>query len=140
MKRFFVLTILFCFCFSPYGFCVDDTFFDYQNYNHGYCPDCNYCPCRCDVESCPSGNPSCPPQKENYTPPYPKEPTPCPPTESNAAPCAPTPCATTTCDPCAPVCGAECGISVCAITVAIAAVAAAAAIIVASSNGAGSVH
>lgn len=113
---------------------ADDTFFDYQNYNHGYCPDCSYCPCRCQTGACNSN--SC-----ESAPPYPKTPPPCPPgTPCQAvAPC-PSPCQApcqtpcNPCDPAAPVCGSPCGISICAILVAIAAVVGAGAIIVASSS------
>ncbi len=131
MKSFIALLLILLMS-AQSAFAVDDTFFDYQNYNHGYCPDCNYCPCRCGGGSCP--NNSC------ETPaPYPQDPPPCPPgapcgtPTPCAAPCAPAPC--DPCDPCAPVCGTECGISVCAIVVGIAALAAAAAIIICSSNG-----
>lgn len=112
---------------SPKLVAANDTFFDYQNYNHGYCPDCNYYPCRCDTGYTPC--PTCP--NSTVPPaPYPQDPDACP----NGA------CGTCNdvCDPGAPVCKSTCGISICAIAVAIAAVAAAAAIIVGSSNGSGS--
>lgn len=128
MKRLFAILMILVLPLNLLG--VDDTFFDYQNYNHGYCPSCNYCPCQCDGGTCSD---SCTP------PPYPKEPATCPPgapctSATPATPCAPEPCQSP-CDPCAPVCGTGCGISVCAIVVAIAALAAAAAIIIGSSNG-----
>lgn len=86
---------------------ASNTFLDYQNYNHGYCPTCNCEPCTC-------GSPQPPP----------------PPCPEPGGPC----------DPCAPVCGTECGVSICAIGVGVAAVAAAAAIIVTSSSGNRSSH
>lgn len=101
---------------------ADSTFLDYQNYNHGYCPECSCYPCCCQGGSCDAAPTDCAAPCA--------QPTPC------AAPCnVPTPCA-----PCAPVCGTECGISICAIGIAIAAVAAAGAIIIASSNGGSSSH
>ncbi len=75
--------------------------YDYQNYNHGYCPECECSPCTCQ----PSG-----------------EQTTCP-------------AACSSCEGNAPVCGTECGISICALGVAVAALAAAAAIIISSGNG-----
>jgi len=84
----------------------DDTFIDYQNYNHGYCSTCSNAPCGCGE---PCSDEGCPP-------------------------------VVNPCDPCAPVCGTECGISVCAIAVAIAAVAAAAAIVISSGDGGSSTH
>lgn len=107
---------------------ASDTFMDYQNYNHGYCPDCNYYPCRCDTGYCPDANPcpTCPHAEGEYQPPYPQQPDACPATCNTCD---------DVCDPCAPVCRNSCGISICAIAIAIAAVAAAAAIIVGSSNG-----
>lgn len=83
---------------------ADNTFIDYQNYNHGYCSSCNCAPCACEPA-----------------------PAPC------QQPCGP-------CDPCAPVCGTECGVSICAIGVGVAAVAAAAAIIIASGDGSSTSH
>ncbi|MBS0623392.1 MAG: hypothetical protein JSS62_02095 [Verrucomicrobia bacterium] len=105
---------------------ASDTFIDYQNYNHGYCPECNYYPCQCDTGYCPNVNScsSCP----NGAPPCPPEPPACPPPASTCGSC-------NSYDPFAPVGGGMCGVSICAIAVAIAAVAAAAAIIVGSSNG-----
>ncbi|MEZ5315659.1 MAG: hypothetical protein R3E91_05595 [Chlamydiales bacterium] len=44
------------------------------------------------------------------------------------------------CDPCAPICGTKCGISICAIGVAIVAIAGAAAIILVSGNGSSTTH
>lgn len=88
-------------CFSMTLFSVDSTFLDYQNYNHGYCPECNCYPCRCDG---PGG---------------------CEPCNTCAVP-----------DPCnpAPVCGTQCGLSVCAVALAIIIVAGVAAIIISSSG------
>src|ERR1700722_2803627 len=108
-----------------------NTTFDYQNYNHGYCPQCSCCPCKCNgpvPQPCaPCGNAPCAPCGE--APCAPCAPAPC-------APCAPAPCAPP-CgpQPCAPACGVDCGISLCAIGVAVAALVAAAVIIVSSGNG-----
>lgn len=108
----------------------------YQNYNHGYIPTCENCgqsPCECNP--CAAAN-SCPPC--GTVPP------------SGATPCNAAPCnncngngcnscngngSCDPCDPCAAVCGTQCGISIVAIGVALAAVIAAAAIIIASGNG-----
>ena len=95
-------------------FAANNPYVDYQNYNQGYCSTCNCYPCMCAPQQ------PCVPQGA-----------PC-----AAPPCGP--CGAPACGPCdagAPVCGAECGISICAIGVAVAAVAAAAAIIIASGNG-----
>ncbi|NGX60729.1 MAG: hypothetical protein K940chlam9_00197 [Chlamydiae bacterium] len=86
-----------------------NTFQDYQNYNHGYCPSCNCSPCGCGADG------ACP--EEPY-------PTPC----EEEEPCGP-------CDPCGPVCGAECGISLCAIGVGAAAIVIAGVIILTSGDG-----
>jgi hypothetical protein len=132
---------------------ANDTFFDYQNYNHGYCPECNFYPCRCDTGYNPGAStcPTCPNNNPNNTnPPYPQDPAPCPGGQCQApAGCAPGVCPGTEapaanscstckndCDPSAPICKPSGGVSICAIAIAIAAVAAAAAIIVGSSNGA----
>ena len=80
----------------------------YQNFNHGYCPSCDCTPC------CGTCNSS----------------------EDEGAYCAP--CGDLCEPPCAPICGTQCGISICAIGIAVAAVVAAAAIIIASGNGSSS--
>lgn len=112
-----------------------DVFVDYQNYNHGYCPSCQCYPCKCAT---------CPPAAIPVPPPAPPAAAPCaapgtcaPPTPPCAIPepsCAappPAPCPT----PCAPACGTECGISICALGIGIAALATAAVLIVSSGNG-----
>lgn len=82
----------------------------YQNFNHGYCPSCDCAPCTGQCNSCDEDE-----VEEVY-----------------CAPC-------NSCDdPCAPICGTECGISICAIAIGIAALVAAAAIIIASGNGSSS--
>lgn len=89
------------------------TFLDYQNYNHGYCPECNCYPCRCAQAN---GDPDLevPPQAP----------------ESPCNTCAkPDPC-----DP-APVCATQCGVSLCCIGGVIALVAAAGAILIGINNG-----
>lgn len=103
---------------------ADTPFLNYQNYNHGYCPECNCAPCGCAQPPAPV--PAPPPGAVPPPPP------------AACAPCQQQPCSP--CDPCAPVCGAECGVSICAIGVGIAALAAAAAIIVASGSGSSSTH
>jgi len=121
-------------------------FTDYQNYNHGYCPDCSCCPCRCiPVGPGPCGSGTCDPCDSDACDPYggiaqpvgpavelpPGSPgpgplPPPPPGDSACNPCAP---------PCAPKCGTECGISVCALGIAIAAIATAAVLIICSGSG-----
>lgn len=95
--------------------------FDYQNFNHGYCPTCDKCGC----------NPcSCCPTPSSETTDQLPQPTPPP-----ASPCN-TGCNTACDNPCAAsVNGTQCGISICAIGIAVAAIAAAAAIIISSGNG-----
>jgi len=97
---------------------ASDTFWDYQNYNHGYCADCNCYPCQCEL------SPMDPPPAAAPVP------DPC-----CGVPQSPPPAP---CDPCAPVCGAECGVSLCAIAVAAVAVGVAIVIIAASGVGSGS--
>lgn len=94
---------------------ASDTFIDYQNYNHGYCPDCNCYPCRC-AENLDEALPIPPPDAAPPIPP---------------PPCAAKPDA---CNP-APVCGTNCGISLWWVGLIIAGVAAAGAVIVSSNNG-----
>ncbi len=135
-----------------------DVFVDYQNYNHGYCPYCDSSPCRCanrnsgpiapptpptpppppPAQTCPG--PGCPapvppPQDPPPQDPPPQDPPPQDPPPASA--CAPT----SACAPCtAPVCGTECGISICALGIGIAALVTAAVIIVSSGNGSSSHH
>ncbi len=134
MKRLVTVFAILATLWSPKLLAANDTFFDYQNYNHGYCPTCNYYPCRCEAGGAPSSCPTCPNQHVPPAP-YPQDPSSCP----NGS-CAPESCATCnqSCDPEAPTCSKPCGVSICAIAVAIIAIAAAAAIIVGSSNGSGS--
>ncbi len=102
---------------------ASDTFIDYQNYNHGYCPDCNCYPCRC---------------AENVDAPVPPPPPPPPPGAAAAvppppaSPCGPKP------DACTPatICATNCGISLWIVGLVIAGVATAGALIVSSNNGA----
>lgn len=118
MKRLLSLLTLVIFASSSTLSAASNTFLDYQNYNHGYCPDCNCAPCNCGQ----------PPACED--PGAPQCEAPCNPCAAGA-PCAPP------CDPCAPVCGAECGISWCAIAVGVAALVAAAVIILTAGHGDG---
>ena len=107
--------LIFLIAFSSLLSAASNTFMDYQNYNHGYCPDCNCYPCKCNAGgACPhgvSGEGSC-----------------------NLCP-KPDPC----CPP-ATSCGTQCGVSVCAIGATIAIVAGVAAIIVSSGNGTAHAH
>lgn len=117
LKTFILLVAMVFSCFTNCAEAGSDTFLDYQNYNHGYCPTCNCLPCKCEV----------PP----LDPPPAAAPVPAPCAVPQSPPPAP-------CDPCAPVCGAECGISLCALGVAAVAVAAAIVIIVTAGSGGGS--
>ncbi len=105
MKRLIALfTVLFFACSSPLT-ASSNTFLDYQNYNHGYCPDCNCSPCKCGA--CESSDPAAP------------------------STCAkPNPCA-----PPATTCATECGISLWCIGIGLAALITAAVLIVGSNNG-----
>lgn len=55
-RRCFVLGVM-LFSISTHSLltAASNTFLDYQNYNHGYCPDCQCTPC-----TCKSGTGSCP--------------------------------------------------------------------------------
>lgn len=129
-----------------------NTYFDYQNYNHGYCPACSCCPCRCSgpvPQPCgpagcappcaPCNPPPCAPcgQGYNYNAPSgqapcaPCGPAPCAAPVPCAPPCQPAPCRA----PCKPGCGTDCGISIIAIGVAAAALITAGVLIVSSGNG-----
>ncbi len=121
MKKAFTLFSMLLITFGTALKGYDSTFMDYQNYNHGYCPECSCYPCKCDV---PYYN-----VEPGPPPPVPPPPPPCP---------VPDPCSP--CDPCAPVCGTQCGISICAIGVAIAGVAAAAAIIIGTGGSSSTAH
>ena len=60
--RFLFAAILLLFIFSLQA--ADNTFIDYQNYNHGYCATCNYAPCICEPAQAQTQAPSpatCPP-------------------------------------------------------------------------------
>lgn len=106
----------------------------YQNYNHGYVPTCENCsqnPCECN----PCASNACTPSNGCSPCNVPSN-TGCNPGGCNNGNCNNAGCnGCDPCDPCAPVCGTECGISIVAIGIAIAAVIAAAAIIIASGNG-----
>lgn len=108
---------------------VSNTFIDYQNYNHGYCPECQCYPCKCEVHN-PDGSNPCP------CPAHGSNPHPCPENHGKQVnTCVPP-------DPCcpAPVCGGACGLSICVIGLGIAVLAAAGAIIVSSNNGSANGH
>ena len=121
---------------------ANDTFMDYQNYNHGYCPDCNCYPCKCkpysnvpscatcdddDEDDCDDECEDCDDDDECDEE--------CDEDEDECDDCeAPDPC-----NP-ASVCGTNCGISICWIGLGIAGIATAAAIIVGSNNGSRASH
>lgn len=113
VKKICTSLLIFLTIFAPSAKAEDSTFLDYQNYNHGYCPTCNCQPCRCEAPP--------PEEPETYA---------CAPTTPA---CAPAPCDPAA--PCAPVCGTECGISLCAIAVGVVALAVAAVIIATSGSG-----
>src|SRR5262245_9607833 len=127
-----LLCIVLTACFAPLR--ASDTFTDYQNYNHGYCPDCNCHPCKCNSQAETVGAPAC---ASVAAPPAcaPATPAPCAPV--TPAPCAPCKAPCEKPEPCAPapVCATNCGISLCWIGLGLAVVATAAAIIVSSNNG-----
>jgi hypothetical protein len=138
-----LLCILLTAIFSPLH-AASDTFMDYQNYTHGYCPECNCYPCQCNAKAAEEVG-----EEPGALPPPPCGPCgaavpsaafgvlpPPPPAvaaaaaEEAAEECEkPNPC-----DP-APVCATNCGISLCWIGLGIAVVATAAAIIVSTNNG-----
>ncbi|MCH9635311.1 MAG: hypothetical protein S4CHLAM81_05250 [Chlamydiales bacterium] len=111
---------------------ADNTFLDSQNYNHGYCPDCNTSPCDCPAvpyKSCPQKEGTCP-----DAPVYNPDVKACYPDDENSActeQCPP-------CDPCAPIARKHSGISICAVGLVLVALAAGAAVIVTSNNGSSS--
>lgn len=93
--------------------------YDYQNYNHGYYPECDCCgcnPCCCGETVAESAPDQLPP------------PTPAPCSKPCESPCA------------ASVCGTGCGISMYALGIGIAALCAAAVIIISSGNGSAHNH
>jgi hypothetical protein len=136
-KLMTLICILLTAAFSPLK--AGDTFIDYQNYDHGYCPECNCYPCQCNAMAEELG------EEEGALPPPPCGPcgaavpasaafgTLPPPPPAAAAACEecekPDPC-----DP-APVCATNCGISLCWIGLGIAVIATGAALIVSSNNG-----
>lgn len=48
MRKMTALLTAILFAFVTSISAANSTFIDYQNYNHGYCPSCNYEPCVCD--------------------------------------------------------------------------------------------
>lgn len=133
MKTLLSFTCIFLVAFALPLRAASDTFVDYQNYNHGYCPICNSYPCRCKVPYNP----------ENAPPPIPG-PGPIPPPQGpgpdgpgpalGKGPPPPPPPPPNPCNP-APVCGTNCGISLVWIGIGIVGLVAAAVIIVSSNNG-----
>lgn len=136
MKKAIRLIIAILFPLTPSLFAANDTFIDYQNFNHGYCPTCNCYPCTCAVPPDRALQPQIPPPPPGEVPPIVPPPPP-PPGPDGPPPCGAAPCASACapCDPCAPIVGLKCGVSFCAVGVAIVAVVAAAAIVIATSGG-----
>lgn len=134
---------------------ANDTFIDYQNYNHGYCPICNSYPCRCKKPYNPENGPPpipeagpgpmpAPPPGPGPTPPPPApgpgpDGPPPPPGPGPGPKKPPPPPPPSPCNP-APVCGTNCGISLVWIGIGIVGLAAAAVIIVSSNNGSIAAH
>lgn len=141
MKRVYALLLALLAALAPLQLRAQNIF-EYQNYNHGYCPECHCSPCRCGLNGgqgpallppppptaayaapgpgCPGGG--CPPEPRCEAVPQPQQPIP----PAVAQPCQ---------KPCAPVCGTTCGVSITTLGVVIAAIATAAVIIVTSGNG-----
>lgn len=135
MKKALTVLLTFLMAISPLSMRAN-TIFDYQNYNHDYCPNCQCAPCKCSgAVNSPCSRGTCPPTPRCEPVPQPVPPIPpaaVPPCGACAAPAAPcAPCKA----PCAPACGTTCGLSVCTIGVVVAALVAAAVIIVSSGNG-----
>jgi len=53
MKKVFTLMTMFVMTFGMTLSAADNTYMDYQNYNHGYCSECNCAPCGCDQPCAP---------------------------------------------------------------------------------------
>lgn len=100
---------------SSHVYAASNTFLDYQNYNHGYCPDCNCCPCKCAGGGC-------------YAPDNPNSPQ--DPVNPQGSCQKPDPC----CPPATSVC-TQCGLNVIYVGAGIAIIATVASIIVGSNNG-----
>lgn len=151
MKKLFFIVFFMLGFVTTNVLATNNTFLDYQNYNHGYCPDCNSCPCNCPAQpyqSCPLPQDNCPnaqPYNQNIQPCYPNS-TPscpsCPNHQSQACPQSPcqVSCPLPPCDPGAPIAGTNTGVSICAIGISLLAVGAAAALIVTSNNGSNHTH
>lgn len=102
---------------------------DYQNYNRGYQPGCDGCDCPTPQYPLPGAPPPC--SGTSCAPPPPPPPPPCvpakPPPSPPGAPCDE--------EPCAAECGAQCGLSMCALGLGLAALAAVGAIIISANGG-----
>lgn len=137
-----LICILLTITFAPLQ-AASDTFVDYQNYNHGYCPKCNCYPCQCKyLQGTPGPGPVDGPEAiddpdaDDDDEDYDDEEGDIPPPPACRAP-AP---ATTPCDDPAPVCATNCGVSLCVVGVAIAAIATTAAILISANNGGDPAH
>jgi hypothetical protein len=95
---------------------ASDTFVDYQNFNHGYCPDCNCYPCRC--------------AELGITPA-----TAATPAAAATPPAAPEPVKPDACNQPKPICPENCGIRLWIVGLVLAGTATAGAILVSSNNG-----
>jgi hypothetical protein len=142
-----IICIILTATFNSFHCSAGDTFMDYQNYDHGYCPECNCYPCRCNATEEELGietelpAPPCAPCGAAVVPPGALPlPVPAPPPAAAvAAKKCPTCKKPDPCDP-APVCATNCGVSLCWIGIGIAVVATAAAIIVSTNNGRDPTH
>jgi hypothetical protein len=132
MKTFISFICIFLLALALPLEAVSNTFIDYQNYNHGYCPECNCYPCRC-----PTPPPNTAEKQPCATCPNGEEPTPDA-VPGNPPTCNPCP-KPDPCDP-APVCGTNCGISLWWVGLIIGGLAAAGAIIISSNNGSDPTH
>ncbi len=156
MKRLTAIVVLLTFWISPLR-AASDTFVDYQNYNHGYCPECGSFPCRCGERA--AGNnlapeeapvPPPPPAGPGFSYGGPPAPAPngrVPPPPPGVAAKTPPPPAppTPACkkpEPCAPaaVCATNCGVRLIWVGLGIVVLATGAAIIISSNNGAAPFH
>ncbi|MEZ5315658.1 MAG: hypothetical protein R3E91_05590 [Chlamydiales bacterium] len=140
MRIFFSKLIIFLMCSHSLLHADSNTFLDYQNYNHGYCPSCNCHPCSCVDESCvdedpqPKSNPACTESSntfldyQNYNHGY------CP--SCNCYPCScdehpqPNPCT-----PPATSTSTQCGLNIVYVGLGIAVIVTAATLIIGSNNG-----
>lgn len=140
LKFFFALLTSCVFLSSSLLVGSSNTFLDYQNYDHGYCPDCNCAKCKCGGGD---KSPSCSEGEDG-------EPSSCQGCGGNPGSCkkcsqgakegSPSCKTPDPCDPPATSDSAQCGISIWCLGIGVAAIAAAAVVIVSSNNGSVSNH